>query len=73
MKLKAEDLLSLEDYDLHRDSIKKELIIHKKNRTVNVGDNIVLIFEDFMTIKYQVQEMLRIEKIFNKKEDSRRN
>ena len=68
MKLKPEDLLSLEDYDLHRDSIKKELIIHKKNRTVNVGDNIVLIFEDFMTIKYQVQEMLRIEKIFNKKE-----
>ena len=68
MKLKPEDLLSLEDYDLHRDSIKKELINHKKNRTVNVGDNIVLIFEDFMTIKYQVQEMLRIEKIFNKKE-----
>ena len=68
MKLKPEDLLSLEDYDLHRDSIKKELINHKKNRTVNVGDNIVLIFEDFMTIKYQVQEMLRIEKIFNKRE-----
>lgn len=68
MKLKPEDLLSLEDYDLHRDSIKKELINHKKNRTVSVGDNIVLIFEDFMTIKYQVQEMLRIEKIFNKKE-----
>ena len=68
MKLKPEDLLSLEDYDLNRDSIKKELIIHKKNRTVNVGENIVLIFEDFMTIKYQVQEMLRIEKIFNKKE-----
>ena len=68
MKLKPEDLLSLEEYDSQRDSIKKELINHKKNRTVNIGDNIVLIFEDFMTIKYQVQEMLRIEKIFNKKE-----
>ena len=68
MKLKAEDLLSLEEYDSQRDLLKKELIDHKKNRTVNVGDNIVLIFEDFMTIKYQVQEMLRIEKIFNKKE-----
>ena len=41
---------------------------NKKNRTISIGDNIVLIFEDFMTIKYQVQEMLRIEKIFNKKE-----
>ena len=68
MKLEPKDLLSLEEYDSKRDSIKKELISHKKNRTVNVGDNIVLIFEDFMTIKYQVQEMLRIEKIFNKKE-----
>ena len=68
MKLEPKDLLSLEEYDSKRDSIKKELINHKKNRTINIGDNIVLIFEDFMTIKYQVQEMLRIEKIFNKKE-----
>ena len=68
MKLEPKDLLSLEEYDSKRDSIKKELISHKKNRTINIGDNIVLIFEDFMTIKYQVQEMLRIEKIFNKKE-----
>ncbi len=68
MKLEPKDLLSLEEYDSKRDSIKKELIIHKKNRTISIGDNIVLIFEDFMTIKYQVQEMLRIEKIFNKKE-----
>ena len=68
MKLEPKDLLSLEEYDTERDSIKKELISHKKNRTINIGDNIVLIFEDFMTIRYQVQEMLRIEKIFNKKE-----
>ena len=62
MKLEPKDLLSLEEYDSKRDSIKKELISHKKNRTINIGDNIVLIFEDYMTIKYQVQEMLRIEK-----------
>ena len=68
MKLEPKDLLSLEEYDSERDSIKKELISHKKNRTISIGENIVLIFEDFMTIKYQVQEMLRIEKIFNKKE-----
>ncbi len=68
MKLEPKDLLSLEEYDSKRDSIKKELISHKKSRTINIGDNIVLIFEDYMTIKYQVQEMLRIEKIFNKKE-----
>ena len=68
MKLKTTDLLSLEEYDNERDAIKKELIIHKKNRTVSIGEPIVLIFEDYSTIKYQVQEMLRIEKIFNKKE-----
>jgi len=68
MKLKTTDLLSLEEYDNERDAIKKELINHKKNRTVSIGEHIVLIFEDYSTIKYQVQEMLRIEKIFNKKE-----
>ena len=68
MKLKTTDLLSLEEYDNERDAIKKELITHKKNRTVSIGEHIVLIFEDYSTIKYQVQEMLRIEKIFNKKE-----
>jgi hypothetical protein len=68
MKLKTTDLLSLEEYDNKRESIKNELIAHKKNRTVSIGENIILIFEDYSTIKYQVQEMLRIEKIFNKKE-----
>ena len=68
MKLKIEDLLSLEDYDAQREVIKKDLINHKKNRTVSIGEHIILLFEDYSTIKYQVQEMLRIEKIFNKKE-----
>tara|TARA_X000001036_G_scaffold284819_1_gene264588 strand:- start:818 stop:1399 length:582 start_codon:yes stop_codon:yes gene_type:complete len=68
MKLKIEDLLSLEDYDEQREAIKKDLINHKKNRTVSIGEHVILLFEDYSTIKYQVQEMLRIEKIFNKKE-----
>ena len=68
MKLKIEDLLSLEDYDNQREVIKKDLINHKKNRTVSIGEHVILLFENYSTIKYQVQEMLRIEKIFNKKE-----
>ena len=68
MKLEISNLLSLEEYDSERENLKKDVINHKKNRTVSVGDNIVLIFEDYKTIKYQVQEMLRIEKIFKKDE-----
>jgi hypothetical protein len=68
MKLKIENLLSLEDYDNQREDIKKDLIEHKKHRTVSIGEHIILLFENYSTIKYQVQEMLRIEKIFNKKE-----
>jgi len=68
MKLEISNLLSLEEYDSARENLKKDVINHKKNRTVSIGDNIVLIFEDFKTIKYQVQEMLRIEKIFKKDE-----
>jgi len=68
MKLEISNLLSLEEYDSERENLKKDVINHKKNRTVSIGDNIVLIFEDFKTIKYQVQEMLRIEKIFKKNE-----
>lgn len=68
MKLKISDLLSLEQYDKNRDAIKNDVIEHKKNRTLTIGENIVLIFEDILTIKYQVQEMLRIEKIFTENE-----
>ena len=67
-KLTIKDLLSLENYDLKRDEIKNKLLEHKKNRSVLIGNHIVLLFEDYETIKYQVQEMLRIEKIFNKDE-----
>ena len=67
-KLTIKNLLSLEEYDKQRDEIKSALIEHKKNRSVKIGENLVLLFEDYETIKYQVQEMLRIEKIFNAKE-----
>ena len=63
-KLIISDLLSLEEYDKSREEIKQNLLLHKKNRSVKVGDNVLLLFEDYETIKYQVQEMLRIEKIF---------
>ena len=64
-KLTMNDLLSLEEYDKQREDIKKSLLLHKKNRSVLIGDNVVLLFEDKLTIRYQVQEMLRIEKIFD--------
>ena len=67
-KLTNKDLLSLEEYDSNRETIKKEVIESKKHRSINIGNNIVLLFESFQTIKYQVQEMLRIEKIFKKEE-----
>ena len=62
--LTSKNLLSLEDYEKQRNQIKSDLLLHKKNRSIMLGENILLLFEDFETIKYQVQEMLRVEKIF---------
>ena len=59
-----ESLLPLETYAKKRPAFRAEVIAHKKNRTVPVGDHVTLLFEDEMTVRYQVQEMLRIEKIF---------
>ena len=67
-KLITSDLLSLEEYDKSREQIKAELISHKKNRSIKIGDHVLILFEDYETIKYQVQEMLRIEKIFKEKD-----
>ena len=67
-KLTNKDLLSLEEYDSNRETIKTEVIESKKHRSISIGNNIVLLFESLETIKYQVQEMLRIEKIFKKEE-----
>jgi hypothetical protein len=58
------DLMSLEQYAAQRDEFRKRVIAHKKYRRVGIGEHLFLYFEDQLTIQYQVQEMLRIEKIF---------
>jgi len=58
------DLMTLETYSKERDSFRQKVMLHKKNRRVSLGDNATLYFEDALTIQYQIQEMLRIEKIF---------
>ncbi len=57
-------LLSLEAYARERNDYRSRVIAHKKLRTVHAGEHVTLIFEDEQTIRYQVQEMLRIERIF---------
>ena len=63
-KLKAADLMSLEAYHKARPAFRATVLAHKRNRQVAVGPNATLYFEDRLTIQYQVQEMLRIERIF---------
>ncbi len=63
-KLAAVDLMSLEQYARERDAFRASVIEHKRARTVAVGPHVTLIFEDRVTVQYQVQEMLRIERIF---------
>ncbi len=62
--LQAADLYSLEEYARCRDGFRAKVLAHKRDRTVAVGPNMTWIFEDRLTIQYQVQEMLRIERIF---------
>ncbi len=63
-KLTREKLDTLEKYSENRNAFRQQVIEHKKNRRVALGDHASLYFEDEMTMRYQVQEMLRIEKIF---------
>lgn len=63
-KLKRDDLWRLEEYAVERKAFRAEVIAHKKTRRVALGPHATLLFEDFLTMKYQVQEMLRIERIF---------
>lgn len=62
--LTKSDLWSLEQYAEQRADFREQVLKHKKNRKLMVGNHMQLIFEDRLTIQYQVQEMLRIEKIF---------
>jgi len=66
--LERQDLLTLEEYAEKRSSIRQETIQVKKLREVHLGEHIRMIFENKQTVQYQVQEMLRIEKIFESSE-----
>jgi hypothetical protein len=63
-RIERATLLTLEGYARQRDDFRAKVIAHKKRRTVRLGEHITLIFEDELTIRYQIQEMLRIEKTF---------
>ena len=63
-KLTRDDLYSLEKYAEIRDDFRRRIMAHKKKRRLELGDSIVLLFEDRLIMQYQVQEMLKAEKIF---------
>ena len=63
-KLSREDLYSLEQYAEIRPEFRAKVLAHKKARQVPIGDHATLYFEDRLTIQYQIQEMLRVERIF---------
>ncbi len=64
-KLERQDLWTLEDYTQRRNAFRNEVMKAKRNRQLPLGDNARVYFENEMTIRYQVQEMLRIEKVFD--------
>jgi hypothetical protein len=57
-------LMPLETYARERAQFRAKVMAHKKNRTVHLGEHVTLLFEDELTMRYQVQEMLRVERIF---------
>jgi hypothetical protein len=63
-RLRPEDLFSLEQYAKQRPEFRPKVIAHKRDRTLQCGPNATWCFEDRLTVQYQVQEMLRIERIF---------
>ena len=63
-RITRESLMTLEAYHKARPEFRRKVIAHKKRRTVPLGEHVTLLFEDELTIRYQIQEMLRIEKIF---------
>ena len=62
--LTREDLWSLEEYALRRNDFRAQVMAHKRHRHIAIGEHVRLLFEDKMTIQYQIQEMLRVERIF---------
>ena len=69
--IQRDSLLSLEAYAKQRSQFRAKVMEHKKRRTVHLGGNVTLQFEDELTVRYQVQEMLRIERIFEEEHPAR--
>lgn len=65
-KLGVGDLWKLEDYAARRADFRRQVIAHKQRRKLHLGPNLTLLFEDRLTVQYQVQEMLRIERVFER-------
>ena len=63
-RITRDSLLTLEAYARERKEFRARVLAHKKHRCVQLGDHVTLLFEDELTIRYQIQEMLRIEKTF---------
>src|SRR3954453_7023627 len=63
-KIAPDTLMTLEAYAKARNEFRARVLAHKKPRTVHLGDHLTLLFEDELTVRYQIQEMLRIEKTF---------
>ena len=63
-RITRDSLMSLEAYARERPQYRAKVIAHKKDRTLHLGEHVTLLFEDELTIRYQVQEMLRAERIF---------
>ena len=63
-QISRDSLWTLETYAKNRAEFRARVLAHKKNRTLHVGDHVTLVFEDEMTVRYQIQEMLRVEKTF---------
>lgn len=63
-KITRDSLMSLEAYAKARNDFRSRVLEHKRERTVRLGEHVTLLFEDELTIRYQIQEMLRIEKTF---------
>ncbi len=63
-KIQPDSLMTLEAYARNRKEFRAKVMAHKKDRSIALGDHVTLVFEDELTIRYQVQEMLRIERIF---------
>src|SRR6187551_1486547 len=64
-RIARDSLMTLEAYAKARPEFRAKVLAHKKARTVHLGEHVTLLFEDELTVRYQIQEMLRIEKTFD--------